>query len=117
MSSPNSYKIPIVDLQAQYGKLRAEVRDAVDTVLATQQFILGPAVKAFEDQMEELLQCGFAVGVAFGSDALLLALLAISVGPRDGVIVPPFTFLPIHPELTSQQQELIVNKIRAFYRA
>ena len=54
MSSPNPYKIPIVDLTAQYDKVRAEVRDAIEAVLETQQFILGPAVKGFESQMQNL---------------------------------------------------------------
>jgi len=100
VSSPNPYKIPIIDLRAQYDKLRAEVRDAIEAVLETQQFILGPAVKGFESQMQNLLQCGFAVGVASGSDALLLALMALDIGPGDGVIVPPFTFLSTVSSIT-----------------
>lgn len=100
MSSPNPYKIPIIDLRAQHDKLRAEVRDAIEAVLETQQFILGPAVKGFESQMQNLLQCGFAVGVASGSDALLLALMALDIGPGDGVIVPPFTFLSTVSSIT-----------------
>lgn len=100
MSSPNPYKIPIIDLRAQYDKLRAEVRDAIEAVLETQQFILGPTVKGFESQMQNLLQCGFAVGVASGSDALLLALMAHDIGPGDGVIVPPFTFFSTVSSIT-----------------
>ena len=100
MSSPSAYKIPLVDLHAQYGKLRAEVHDAIEAVLETQQFILGPAVKDFEDQMETLLECSFAVGVASGSDALLLALMALDIGPGDGVIVPPFTFFSTVSSIT-----------------
>jgi len=100
VSSPNPYKIPIIDLRAQYDKLRAEVRDAIEAVLETQQFILGPTVKGFESQMQNLLQCGFAVGVASGSDALLLALMAHDIGPGDGVIVPPFTFFSTVSSIT-----------------
>jgi len=100
VSSPSPYKIPIVDLQAQYDKLRTEVRDAIEAVLETQQFILGPAVKEFEDRMAKLLQCSFAVGVASGSDALLLALMALDIGPGDGVIVPPFTFFSTVSSIT-----------------
>ena len=100
MSSPGSYRIPIVDLQAQYEALRAEVREAIEEVLESQQFILGPAVKGFEDQMQELLQCRFAVGVASGSDALLLALMALDIGPGDSVIVPPFTFFSTVSSIT-----------------
>jgi len=100
VSSPSPYNIPIVDLRAQYDKLRAEVRDAIEAVLETQQFILGPAVKEFEDRMAKLLQCSFAVGVASGSDALLLALMALDIGPSDGVIVPPFTFFSTVSSIT-----------------
>ena len=93
MSSSRPYKIPIVDLGAQYAKLRAEIGQAIDEVLESQQFILGPAVTRFEEQMAAYLGCGFAVGVASGSDALLLALMALEIKPGDGVIVTPFTFL------------------------
>jgi dTDP-4-amino-4,6-dideoxygalactose transaminase len=92
VSSLRPHKIPIVDLRAQYAKIRDEVRKAIDEVADSQQFILGPAVKRFEEQMAEYLQCDFAVGVASGSDALLLALMALGVGPGDGVVVSPFTF-------------------------
>lgn len=92
MSSPAPYKIPIVDLRAQYKQIRDEVREAVDEVNESQQFILGPAVKRFEEQMAAYLNCSFAVGVASGSDALLLALMALHVGPGDAVITTPFTF-------------------------
>ena len=100
MSSHGPYKIPIVDLQAQYENLRAEIREAIETVLESQQFILGPAVRDFEDQMQRLLRCGFAVGVASGSDALLLALMALDIGPGDAVIVPPFTFFSTVSSIT-----------------
>lgn len=92
MSESSPYKIPIVDLRAQYDGLRREVRQAIDEVLETQQFILGPAVSRLEKQLATYLHCNFTVGVASGSDALLLALMALGVGRGDGVMVPPFTF-------------------------
>jgi dTDP-4-amino-4,6-dideoxygalactose transaminase len=92
VSSVSHHKIPIVDLSAQYVKIREEVRNAIDEVADSQQFILGPAVKRFEQQMADYLQCDFTVGVASGSDALLLALMTLGVVPGDGVIVTPFTF-------------------------
>ena len=92
MSSSSPYKIPIVDLRAQYAGLRSEIRQAVDEVLESQQFILGPAVGRFEEQMAPYLGCAHAIGVASGSDALLLALMALETGPGDAVLVPPFTF-------------------------
>jgi dTDP-4-amino-4,6-dideoxygalactose transaminase len=98
VSSP--YKIPLVDLRAQYAKLRSDIGQVIDQVLETQHFILGPAVKRFEDEMAAYLQCGFAVGVASGSDALLLALMALDIGPGDGVIVTPFTFFSTVSSIT-----------------
>jgi len=92
VSSRNSYRIPIVDLRAQYGQIRDEIRKAMDEVAESQQFILGPAVQAFEAAMAQYLNCAHAVGVASGSDALLLALMALGIGPGDAVIVTPFTF-------------------------
>jgi dTDP-4-amino-4,6-dideoxygalactose transaminase len=92
VSDLSPYKIPIVDLRAQYDHLRREVREAIDEVLETQQFILGPAVSRLEKQLATYLHCNFTVGVASGSDALLLALMALGIGRGDGVIVPPFTF-------------------------
>jgi dTDP-4-amino-4,6-dideoxygalactose transaminase len=100
VSSGNPYKIPIVDLATQYVRIRDEVRQAIDEVVDSQQFILGRAVKRFEEQMAYYLQCAFAVGVASGSDALLLSLMALGVGPGDGVIVTPFTFFSTVSSIT-----------------
>jgi dTDP-4-amino-4,6-dideoxygalactose transaminase len=98
VSSPS--KIPILDLRAQYRAIRAEVRAAIDEVLEGQQFILGPAVNRFEQQMVQYLGCAHAVGTASGSDALLLALMALDIGPGDGVIVTPFTFFSTVSSIT-----------------
>ena len=100
MSDPAPYRIPIVDLRAQYRAIRDEVRRVVDAVNESQQFILGPAVKDFENQMAAYLRCNFAVGVASGSDALLLALMALGIGPGDGVITTPFTFFSTVSSIT-----------------
>jgi dTDP-4-amino-4,6-dideoxygalactose transaminase len=86
------YKIPILDLQAQHRTIHTEVRAAIDEVIASQEFILGPAVARFETAMAQYLGVPHAVGVASGSDALLLALMALEIGPGDAVMVPPFTF-------------------------
>lgn len=100
MSSPGSFKIPIVDLRAQYGQIRDEVRQAIDEVNEAQQFILGPAVMKFEQQMAAYLRCDQAVGVASGSDALLLAMMALEIGPGDAVITTPFTFFSTVSSIT-----------------
>ena len=88
----SSFKIPIVDLRAQYAATRNEVRRALDEVLENQQFILGAPVAGLERQMAEYLHCRHAIGVASGSDALLLALMALRIGPGDAVVTTPFTF-------------------------
>jgi len=100
VSSPASFKIPIVDLRAQYGQIRDEVRQAIDEVNESQQFILGPAVMKFEQQMAAYLRCDQAVGVASGSDALLLAMMALEIGPGDAVITTPFTFFSTVSSIT-----------------
>jgi dTDP-4-amino-4,6-dideoxygalactose transaminase len=100
VSNPSPYKIPIVDLRAQYAKMRDELRLAIDEVVDSQQFILGPAVTRFEAQMANYLNCTHAVGVASGSDALLLALMALDIGPGDAVITTPFTFFSTVSSIT-----------------
>jgi dTDP-4-amino-4,6-dideoxygalactose transaminase len=84
--------IPILDLKAQYSRICQEVRQAIDDVLDSQEFILGPAVAKFEEQVAAYFHGGTAIGVASGSDALLLSLMALGIGPGDAVLVPPFTF-------------------------
>ena len=100
MSKPSPYKIPIVDLRAQYASIRDQVRSAIDAVAESQQFILGPAVKQFESKMAAFLGCDHTVGVASGSDALLLALMALGIGPGDAVITTPFTFFSTVSSIT-----------------
>jgi dTDP-4-amino-4,6-dideoxygalactose transaminase len=84
--------IPLTDIKAQYQALRDEVRKAVDAVLERGQFILGPEVRAFEEETAAYLGAAHAVGVANGTDALVLVLDALGVGPGDEVICPSFTF-------------------------
>lgn len=85
-------KVPILDLKAQYQRIGAEIRQAIDEVLESQQFILGKTVQRFEAEAASHLGCNYAVAVASGSDALLLSLMALGIGPGDAVVVPPFTF-------------------------
>lgn len=85
-------KVPLIDLQAQYASVRDAVRQAVDRVFETQQFVMGPEVAALEAEVAEYSQTKEAIGCASGSDALLLALMALNVGPGDEVITTPFSF-------------------------
>jgi dTDP-4-amino-4,6-dideoxygalactose transaminase len=84
----------MLDLRAQFAAIENEVRPALDEVLASQQFILGPQLEAFERELAQY--CGLSqpgIGVASGTDALLLSLRACGVGSGDEVIVPAFTFV------------------------
>ena len=83
---------PFLDLKAQYSGIRDEVIDAVVRVLDSQHFILGPEVEALEKEIAECVNTRFAIACASGSDALLLALMALDVRSGDEVITTPFTF-------------------------
>jgi dTDP-4-amino-4,6-dideoxygalactose transaminase len=84
--------IPLVDVKAQYEPLLPRVRAAIDGVLESSDFILGPNVAAFEREAASYLGVAEAVGVANGTDALVLVLDALGAGPGDEVICPAFTF-------------------------
>lgn len=84
--------VPLLDLQAQYATIREEVRAALDRVIDSQHFILGPEVEALEREVAEYSQCKFGIGVSSGSDALLVCLMAIDLKPGDEVITTPYTF-------------------------
>lgn len=84
--------VPLLDLKAQYATIRDEVRQAVDAVLESQHFIMGPQVKTLEEKVAAYTNCKHAVGCASGSDALLLSLMAVGVKPGDEVITTPYTF-------------------------
>lgn len=87
-----SSNVPLCDLTTQYRRLEPRILDAVARVLASGQVILGPEVAAFEEEVAAYCGAAHAVGCSSGSDALLLALAALGVGPGDEVILPPFTF-------------------------
>jgi dTDP-4-amino-4,6-dideoxygalactose transaminase len=90
--APKSTKFRFLDLQAQFATIRNEVMAAVERVMESQHFILGSDVQDFEKEISELLDCKYAFGCASGSDALLLALMAIGTNRGDEVITTPFTF-------------------------
>jgi dTDP-4-amino-4,6-dideoxygalactose transaminase len=84
--------VPLLDLKAQYATIRNEVRDAMDRVCDSQEFILGRAVADFERSIASFVGAGHAVGVSSGTDALLVALMALEVGAGDEVITTPYSF-------------------------
>ena len=86
-------RIPALDLRAQYASIREEIREAIDRVLDAQVFILGPEVKALEREIAAYCGRKYAVGVASGTDALILSVHSLGIGPGDEVIVPSFTYI------------------------
>ncbi len=85
-------QIPLVDVRAQYAPLLDELKERIAEVLDSGRFILGPHVRAFEEEAAAYLGVEHAIGVANGTDALVLALDALGIGPGDEVICPTFTF-------------------------
>lgn len=84
--------VPLFDTKVQNNALADELRSAFARVLASGQFILGPEVQGFERQCAEFLGVRHAIGLSSGTDAILLALMALGIGPGDEVICPSFTF-------------------------
>jgi dTDP-4-amino-4,6-dideoxygalactose transaminase len=85
-------EVKLLDLKAQYDTIRDEIMQAVGEVFESQYFVLGPKVKELEVEMARYCGVERAVGVASGSDAILLSLMALGVGPGDEVITTPYTF-------------------------
>ena len=85
-------KVPFFELISQFRTIENEIKASLNEVFETQQFIMGPKVEALEKVIAEYCQARFGIGVASGSDALLLSLMALGIGPGDEVLLPPFTF-------------------------
>jgi dTDP-4-amino-4,6-dideoxygalactose transaminase len=85
-------QVPLLDLKPQYRTMAAEIQAAIERVCASQQFILGPAVRELEASIASYSQCRHGIGMSSGTDALLVALMALGIGPDDAVITSPFTF-------------------------
>lgn len=85
-------QVPILDLKAQYARCKVDVLEAIGTVCESQSFALGPAVAEFEQKIAAYCGCRHAIGVSSGTDALLVSLMALGIGPGDEIITTPFTF-------------------------
>ena len=84
--------VPLLDLKAQYATIRQQIEPVLKDVVESQYFILGPKVKELEGKIAAYSQCSHAIGVSSGTDALLIALMAIDLKPGDEVITTPFSF-------------------------
>jgi dTDP-4-amino-4,6-dideoxygalactose transaminase len=85
-------QVPLLDLKGQYAPLRAEIEAAIRQVCDEQRFVLGPRVAELEARVAEYSQTKHGLGLSSGTDALLLALMALDIGAGDEVITTPFTF-------------------------
>jgi dTDP-4-amino-4,6-dideoxygalactose transaminase len=85
-------QVPLLDLRAQYAALESSIQSAIRDLCETQQFVLGPKVAELEAAIAEYSGVRHGIGVSSGTDALLLALMALDIGPGDAVITSPYTF-------------------------
>ncbi len=118
-------EVPLLDLGAQYAPIRDEVVEAVTRIVDTQQFILGREVEAFEAEVSAYLGASHAIGVSSGTDALLVAMMALDLGPGDEVIVPTYSFfatagcvrrvgaMPIFVDIDPVSYNLDIDAVRA----
>ena len=123
MSEGNQGDIPLCDIQASFERHRSRIEPAVSRVLASGQVILGPEVSGLECDIAAYCGSRHAVGCSSGSDALLLALVALDMGPGDDVLLPPFTFFasagairrtgarPVFVDIDSQSFNIDVNHV------
>ncbi len=98
--APTPTPVPMIDLVEQHETIAAEVREAVEQVFATQRFVLGDEVFEFEREVAAYCDSRDAIGCASGSDALLLSLMTLDIGPGDEVITSPYTFFATASSIT-----------------
>ena len=105
-----SMNVPFFDLTRQFQQIGDDLHAAVDDVLTSQRCIGGPHVQAIEDRLADLVGVSHAIGVSSGTDALLVSLMALDVGPGDEIITTPFTFFsPIGAILRRRAQPVFVD--------
>jgi dTDP-4-amino-4,6-dideoxygalactose transaminase len=126
VAAPAKMTVPLLDLKAQYQSLKADILPVIEQVCASQHFILGPFVKELEQRCAEYCQSAHAIGLSSGTDALLVALMALEVGPGDEVITTPYTFFatggtvarvgarPIYVDIEPQTCNISPAAVQAF---
>jgi dTDP-4-amino-4,6-dideoxygalactose transaminase len=92
-------RVPLLDLRAQYAPIRDEIRTAIDRVLESQHFILGPEVEQLEREIAAYCGCSHAIGLSSGTDALHVAFMTIDLKPGDEVITTPYSFFSTAGEI------------------
>jgi dTDP-4-amino-4,6-dideoxygalactose transaminase len=119
-------EVPLLDLKGQYQAIKGEILPAIEKVCASQHFILGPYVKELEQRVASYSQAGHAIGLSSGTDALLIALMALDVGAGDEVLTTPYTFFatggtvarvgarPIYCDIEPQTYNLSPAAVQAF---
>jgi UDP-2-acetamido-2-deoxy-ribo-hexuluronate aminotransferase len=120
----SNLKIQMVDTKTQYLKIKPEIDSAIQDVIDSSQFIQGPVVGEFENDVAGYLGCKYAIGCASGTDALQIAMMAIDIKPGDEVITSPFTFVataetiailgavPVYADIDERTYNIDAGKIK-----
>ena len=104
---------PALDLQAQYQTIRDEIEPAVRRVIESQMFVLGPEVEALEAELAQYCGVARGIGCASGTDALILPLMAMGVGPGDEVITTPYSFFATAGSIWDTARQARLRRYRA----